>query len=115
MQFNQDTTVTVPFKTGNHRTPAMSLPDLRQFVITRYDDRAGAGYVITHKTSGRGISATFATVDNAWIVARVMDIFDWSAFPPSDELKDRARKALISYTDRGIGSLWSRTLTVEAT
>lgn len=109
MQFQQDTTVTIPFKIGgDYRTPAMSLPDMRQFVITRYEDRAGAGYVITHKTSGHGVSATFATVDNAVMVARVMDVFDWSSFPPGDILKGRAREALLSYTDRGIGSLWPK-------
>ena len=107
MKFKPDTTVMIPFKFGgDHGTLAMSLADVRQFVITRYDDRAAAGYVITHTKSGHGISATFDSVDDAMTVARVMDILDWSAFPPSDAIKNLARQVLYRFTDRAIGSLW---------
>ena len=84
----------------------MSIDGVKQFAITRYDDRAAVGYVITHIESGYGVSATFDCVDNAVTVAMALDIFNWAAVPPSDTLKERAREVLYGFTDRGIGSLW---------
>lgn len=107
-RFNPNTTVTIPWDTGDHAVPAMTIEGVSQFVITRYGDRPAGGFVATHIKSGHGVSATFETVDDAVTVARVMDIFDWTTWPPSDELKDRAREALYSYTDRGVGELWPR-------
>lgn len=107
MKFKPDTKIIIPFEVGgDHGTLAMSIEDVKQFVITRYDDRAAAGYVITHTKSGHGISATFDSVDDASAIALALDIFDWSAFPPSDALKDRAREVLYGFIGRGIGSLW---------